>query len=177
MSDTRAATTSDRDVTPSGVAALNDLAPQDAYQALLGCCASERWAENMERARPYPAPQAVHEHAEAAFAALTPDDWQQAFGAHARIGAPRAGDERGAAEQAGASSASTEERAALQAGNERYEAKFGHVFLIRARGLDAGEMLAALNERLDNDPARELEIAAGQQREITRLRLQALLAS
>jgi OHCU decarboxylase len=177
MSDTRAATTSDRDVTPSGVAALNDLAPQDAFQALLGCCASERWAEDMQACRPYRSEAAVHDHAEAAFAALTPEDWRQAICAHARIGAPRAGDERGAAEQAGASSASAEERAALRAGNERYEAKFGHVFLIRAHGLDAGRMLAALNERLDNAPARELEIAAGQQREITRLRLQTLLAS
>jgi 2-oxo-4-hydroxy-4-carboxy-5-ureidoimidazoline decarboxylase len=177
MFDSRAATTSDRDVTPSGVAALNELAPGDAYQALLGCCGSERWAENMTSARPFPSEAAVRDQAAAAFAALTREDWRQAICAHARIGAPRPGDERGAAEQAGASSASAEERAALQAGNERYEAKFGHVFLIRASGLDAAEMLAALNERLDNTPTRELEIAAGQQREITRLRLQALLAS
>jgi OHCU decarboxylase len=130
----------------------------------------------MECARPYASPQAVHDQAEAAFATLLREDWLQAFAAHARIGAPRAGDERGAAEQAGASSASAEELAALQADNDRYEAEFGHVFLIRAGGLDAGQMLAALRERLGNPPARELDIAAEQQREITRLRLQALLA-
>jgi 2-oxo-4-hydroxy-4-carboxy--5-ureidoimidazoline (OHCU) decarboxylase len=38
-------------------------------------------------------------------------------------------------------------------------------------------MLALLEDRLHNDPARELPIAAEQQRQITRLRLQKLLAS
>jgi allantoicase len=159
------------------VATLNGFAPAEAHQALLGCCASEKWASAMERGRPYGTLEAVLDHADAAFDALCREDWLQAFAAHARIGAPRAEDGRGAGEQAGAASASVEERAALQAGNERYEAKFGHVFLIRARGRDAGQMLAALRERLGNAPARELEIAAGQQREITRLRLRALLAS
>jgi OHCU decarboxylase len=177
MSDTRAATPSDRDVTPSGVVALNELGREEARDAFRGCCACERWAEDMDRGRPYPSAQAVHDQAARAFATLTREDWLQAFSAHARIGAPRGGEERGAAEQAGAAAASAEELAALAAGNDRYEANFGHVFLIRARGLDAGAMLAALHDRLDNPPADELEIAAAQQREITRLRLQDLLAS
>jgi 2-oxo-4-hydroxy-4-carboxy-5-ureidoimidazoline decarboxylase len=171
------ATTSDREVAPSGLAALNGLAPADARAALLGCCASETWAKAMGRGRPYATPEAVFDHAVKAFDALGPEDWLEAFAAHARIGAPRAQDARGAAEQAGAASASPEERDALEDLNERYEAKFGHVFLIRASGLDAGQMLAALRERLDHPPAQELDLAAGQQREITRLRLQALLAS
>jgi 2-oxo-4-hydroxy-4-carboxy--5-ureidoimidazoline (OHCU) decarboxylase len=36
-------------------------------------------------------------------------------------------------------------------------------------------MLAALRERLDNDPATELQVAAEQQRQITALRLDKLL--
>ncbi|HWF75273.1 MAG TPA: 2-oxo-4-hydroxy-4-carboxy-5-ureidoimidazoline decarboxylase [Solirubrobacteraceae bacterium] len=163
-------------VTATGVAALNGLAPARAREALAGCCASERWVTAMERARPYASAGAVLDHAEAAFDALADEDWLHAFAAHARIGAPRADDARGAAEQAGAGAASAEERAALETGNERYEAKFGHVFLIRASGLDAAHMLAALRERLENSPAQELALAARQQREITRLRLRALLA-
>jgi len=38
-------------------------------------------------------------------------------------------------------------------------------------------MLALLEQRLQNDPVRELPIAAEEQRQITRLRLQKLLAS
>jgi OHCU decarboxylase len=177
MSDAAAATTPDRDVAPSGVAELNALAPTDARGVFAGCCASERWADAMERGRPYATPEAVLDHAEAAFDGLAREDWRQAFAAHARIGAPRAEDARGAAEQAGAASATAEELAALRGLGERYEARFGHVFLIRASGRDAGAMLAALRERLENPPARELEIAAAQEREITRLRVRALLAS
>ncbi|HWC86455.1 MAG TPA: 2-oxo-4-hydroxy-4-carboxy-5-ureidoimidazoline decarboxylase [Solirubrobacteraceae bacterium] len=169
MADTRLAA--------SGLAALGALAPGEAREAFLGCCASERWATEMVAGGPYGSPEALMARAEAAFATLTREEWLEAFAAHARLGAPRPDDERGASEQAGAASASAAERAALQDGNARYEAKFGHVFLIRARGLDAGAMLAALRERLANRPERELAIAAAQQREITRLRLEALLES
>ena len=64
--------------------------------------------------------------------------------------------------------------AELAAGNREYEQRFGHVFLIFASGRSAGEMLAALRERLGNDPATELRVAAGEQRKITRLRLEKL---
>jgi OHCU decarboxylase len=177
MPDAQVATTSAREVEPSGVAALNGLPPGDAHAALRGCCASGAWVTAMERGRHFASAEAVLGQAEAAFDALGPEDWLAAFAAHARIGAPRPDDARGAAEQAGTASASAEVLAELQTGNDRYEARFGHVFLIRASGLDAGQMLAALRERLENPPAQEREIAAAQQREITRLRLRALLAS
>lgn len=159
------------------MAALNCLTAEAARQALLGCCASERWVSLMELGRPFASPAAVLERAGGAFDALAREDWLQAFAAHARIGALRADDERGSAEQAGVSSAVAEELAALRAGGQRYEAKFGHVFLIRASGRDARQMLAALDERLANPPELEMEIACGQQREISALRLKELLAS
>jgi 2-oxo-4-hydroxy-4-carboxy-5-ureidoimidazoline decarboxylase len=68
-------------------------------------------------------------------------------------------------------------RAALALGNRAYEERFGHVFLVCATGKTAGEMLGALRDRLANDPATELRIAAGEQAKITRLRLEALAAS
>jgi 2-oxo-4-hydroxy-4-carboxy-5-ureidoimidazoline decarboxylase len=177
MSDARLATKSDLDLAPSGVAALNRLAPEAAHEALLGCCASERWATTMERGRPYASSDALFDRVDEAFDTLAREDWLQAFAAHAQIGAPRAADERGAKEQAGVSEAGSEELAALRVGNQRYEARFGHVFLVRASGLDAQQMLASLRERLENEAEVELEIAAQQQREITRLRLGGLLAS
>jgi OHCU decarboxylase len=140
------------------------------------CCASERWVALMTERLPLPSVEAVHERAAEAFDALGDDDWRQAFAAHARIGQLRAGDETGSAEQSGAASASAEQQAALAEANERYEARFGHVFLIRARGRDAAEMLAALRARLANPPEAELAIAAAQQREITRLRLDDVLS-
>jgi 2-oxo-4-hydroxy-4-carboxy--5-ureidoimidazoline (OHCU) decarboxylase len=49
------------------------------------------------------------------------------------------------------------------------------VFLISASGRGADELLAALRERLGNEPEAELRVAAGEQRKITRLRLRGLL--
>jgi OHCU decarboxylase len=173
MTDAPAPTTAEQD---GAVAALNGLVQGRARSAFEGCCAAQRWVEAMVCGRPYASALDLRDRAERAFEALDPDDWREAFAAHARIGQLRDGDAQGSAEQSGAASATEEQRAALAEGNERYEARFGHVFLIRARGRDAGEMLAALQSRLANPPEVELAIAADQQREITRLRIDDLLS-
>ena len=63
---------------------------------------------------------------------------------------------------------------ALAQGNRKYEAKFGHIFIVCATGKSADEMLALLEQRLHNHPHEELRIAAAEQEKITRLRLQKL---
>jgi OHCU decarboxylase len=141
------------------------------HALLLELAGSRRWASLMLQARPYGSHDALLSAVEAAFDALEDDDWRDAFAAHSRIGAPRPGDARGAGEQAASATATVAQRSALDAGNARYEARFGHVFLIRAAGRDAEEILEALRSRLTNDPDTELRLAAEQQREITRRRL------
>ena len=71
--------------------------------------------------------------------------------------------------------AGEETTAALAEENRRYEDRFGHVFLISAAGRTAADVLAALRQRMENDPATELEVAAEEQRKITRLRLERML--
>ena len=66
--------------------------------------------------------------------------------------------------------------AQLAVENQRYEARFGHVFLLSAAGRTAEEVLATLRRRIDNDVAVELEVAAEEQRKITRLRLASMLS-
>jgi 2-oxo-4-hydroxy-4-carboxy-5-ureidoimidazoline decarboxylase len=101
---------------------------------------------------------------------MTREDWLEAFRGHPRIGDPKATG-RAAREQIATRSAPAEVLAALAAGNRRYEAKFGHVFLICASGKSASEMLESLERRLPNDRHMELRVAAAEQRKITRLRL------
>jgi OHCU decarboxylase len=79
------------------------------------------------------------------------------------------------AEQARVGDADPGVLAALAAGNLAYERRFGHVFLIFAGGRSAEDLLAALHQRLDNDPEVELRVAAAEQRKITALRLDKLL--
>jgi OHCU decarboxylase len=175
MTDSSAATTRDPDAARAGLTTINALGPSQAQLAFLSCCGSRRWARGMATARPYRSADAVHEQSNELFDKLERDDWLQAFAAHAAIGSPRPGDRQGAGEQAAVAGAGGELLDALRDGNQRYQERFGHVFLIRARGRSAGEMLAALNERIGNSPEQELANAAAAQREITELRLSELL--
>jgi OHCU decarboxylase len=114
---------------------------------------------------------------------LGPADWREAFSSHPPIGerksvAPQS--ERGvawaASEQSGVEGAREEVRAQLAAANREYEQRFGYIFIVFASGKSAEEMLALARKRLRNDPDVELPIAAEEQRKITRLRLDKMLA-
>lgn len=130
----------------------------------------------MAAGRPYRDLTNLMEAAESAWSDLTPDDWLRAFAAHPRIGAQGghapAISER---EQSRVMQASSQTLAALAAENREYESRFGHVFLISASGRTAEQILASLRDRMGNDAATELRVAAGEQRKITRLRLEKLL--
>ena len=64
----------------------------------------------------------------------------------------------------------------LAAGNAAYEARFDRVFLIRAAGRDADEILAELERRLDNDDVTERAETVDNLRQIALLRLDGVLS-
>jgi 2-oxo-4-hydroxy-4-carboxy-5-ureidoimidazoline decarboxylase len=165
-----------RRVSPTGVTGLNALSPARARAALLECCGSKRWADQVAAGRPYATRADALEAAAEAWEALDEDDRLAAFAAHARIGEPDPADPRGSGEQAGAAAATAAERRALRDANLAYEARFGHVFLVCATGLDAPRMLAALDARMTNTPEVEFDVASREQRRITELRLNVLFA-
>ncbi|MGH7644498.1 MAG: 2-oxo-4-hydroxy-4-carboxy-5-ureidoimidazoline decarboxylase [Gemmatimonadales bacterium] len=161
---------------------LNAVDDGAARDALARCCGARRWVDGMLAARPFASDRAVLEAADRLWWALGRADWLEAFARHPRIGERDTGEPRQAAtrdwargEQAGVEVAGADTRRALAAGNEEYERRFGHVFLICATGRGAREMLRELRRRLENDPARELQVAAGEQAKITRIRLEKLV--
>jgi len=143
----------------------------------MSCCASARWAGDVASARPYRDLDAVLEAADKVWWKLEPTDWLEAFAAHPRIG-ERGGHqpESSDREQSRVMADAAETRQALTEQNRRYEARFGHVFLISAAGKSAGEVLAALRERMGNTAEAELRVAAGEQAKITRSRLGRMLS-
>jgi 2-oxo-4-hydroxy-4-carboxy-5-ureidoimidazoline decarboxylase len=173
--------TSSPKLTRAGLDALNALPPADAERQLSSCCASRAWAGRMAAGRPYADLDALLEASDRAVAELDRDGLTEALAAHPRIGQRAAGSSTEAVwsgqEQASVGDADVEVRAALQEGNRAYEQRFGHVFLISASGRSAEEMLAALHERLGNDPDTEWGVVAEELRQITRLRLERLLRS
>ncbi|WP_423820979.1 2-oxo-4-hydroxy-4-carboxy-5-ureidoimidazoline decarboxylase [Salinisphaera sp. SPP-AMP-43] len=61
----------------------------------------------------------------------------------------------------------------LQALNTAYRERFGFVFILAVRGLGRPAILAAMAQRLDNDPTTEFETAIAEIHKIARLRLAA----
>jgi allantoicase len=162
-----------------GLRWLNSLPAAQARQLLATCCASRAWVERMAAGRPYADLDALLGAGDRAVGELDRDDLAEALSAHPRIGQRPGGSSTEAVwsrqEQAAAGEADAEVRAALQEGNRAYEERFGHVFLISATGRSAEELLAALRERLGNDPDSEWGVVAEELRKITRLRLERLL--
>jgi OHCU decarboxylase len=144
----------------------------DAVHAeLLRCCGSTAWAREMRARWPFTGLDDARAQGLAVWESLTEADWREAFAAHPRIGdrPPTGSQERG--EQSLAEHADTAVLLEIADGNRVYEDRFGMTYIVRASGRDAPTMLAILRERLTNDPATELGVAAEQQWEITSLRL------
>ena len=160
---------------------LNSIPHDEAVKALLQCCGSKRWAENVANARPYENVETLIANANDIWWSLDRDDWLEAFQSHPKIGekkaaAPVSDKSRqwSGQEQAGVTTASRETVDALAALNWAYEQKFGFIFIICATGKTSEEMLESLKKRLENDAETELPIAAAEQSKITELRLKKL---
>ena len=150
-----------------------DVTPTE--EELRACCAADAWLARIQAARPVSSAKALLDLSDETVLALDDDALDQALAAHARIGERRLGstteDRWSRTEQAGALGADSSVAERIAAGNRAYEERFGHVFLIRAAGRTAEEMLAALTERLGNDPQTERDVVRRELAEIVRLRL------
>lgn len=162
---------------------LNALPAEQAQDAFQGCCGTRWWAQQMAACRPFQNAQQMHDTADAIFDEMAEGHWLEAFAAHPKLGDVDSlrmkfvGNKQwSAGEQAGVNDADEAVLQDLATGNDRYEARFGYIFILCASGLSAAQMLAALEQRLRNDPAQEAAIAAGEQRKITHLRLEKLLS-
>lgn len=158
---------------------FNRLSPQEVRDALLACAHVDRWADEVAAGRPYASVDAVAQAALTAADPWTDDELGSALARHPRLGERAQGDAADASmsrsEQAGVDTTDDEVTRRLAQGNLAYEEKFGHVFLVRAAGRSAEEILAQLTDRLGNDAGAERANAARNLREIAALRLKGML--
>ena len=131
--------------------ALDEVAARDV---LTSCCGARPWVDAMLAARPWRDDATLLACADRCWAALTSTQIAEAVAHHPRLGEAKAA--------ATLSARASEWSAGEQSG---------------ASAADDAEMLAALRERVKNDPATELRITAAELHKITRLRLDKLLAS
>jgi 2-oxo-4-hydroxy-4-carboxy-5-ureidoimidazoline decarboxylase len=160
--------------TPVSLETFNALPAAQASEHLLVCCTSERWIHNVTSGRPYGSVSEALARSDESVARLDRADLEQALAGHPRIGArSAAGSSR--QEQAGVRGADQATLRALAEGNEAYERRFGHIYLVCATGRSAGELLALLRDRLGHDPGTEWGIVRRELGKINRIRLRQLL--
>ena len=164
------------------IAEFNALTEEQAFAALESCCVAPRWVQRMLAAKPFASSNALFDQAEQIWQELGEHDYLAAFEGHPQIGdvstlsakfantATLAGHE-----QSGMSQANEQVLEEMLALNKAYLAKFGFIFIVCATGKSAIEMLELIRQRIDNDAATELAIAAAEQAKITRIRLEKLV--
>lgn len=158
---------------------FNTASRDTAVTLVRPCLDIDRWVEAVVDGRPYADRDTLVETAESAAQPFTEQEVAAALAHHPRIGeraeGPSAEASLSRSEQAGLDTGDdVSDR--LRAGNAAYEEKFDQVFLIRAAGRTAEQILAALNSRLDNDPGAESRVVADQLRQIAVLRLKEALS-
>ena len=161
------------------LAELNELDDAAARERLLVCLDVPRWADAVAAGRPYDDIGQVEAAMAAASATITDDELEQALARHPRIGERADAAKHDAAhstrEQSGVDRGDADLARRLEEGNRAYEEKFGRVFIIRASGRDAEEVLAELERRSANDEGAERAETIGALRQIALLRLEQVL--
>ncbi|CAI5476143.1 unnamed protein product [Closterium sp. Yama58-4] len=167
----------------SGLRWLNAVPDAEASEALIRCCGSKRFASGLAARRPFRSFENLQSAAsDVWWNQVDVSGWLEAFSAHPRIGDVASLKRKFSTQQW----SQGEQAAALQSSddsffqemaecNGRYEQRFRHIFIICAQGKPAPEILAALKERLGNQPIYEVQLAAKEQEKITQLRLEKLL--
>jgi 2-oxo-4-hydroxy-4-carboxy-5-ureidoimidazoline decarboxylase len=164
---------------PAALARFNSEPVEQVEDVLQAINAAPRFATEVAVGRPYPDVDTLVRRVEQVSRSLPWEEVAIALADHPRIGdrvtGPGTGARSSRREQNGMAAADAQLKAAIVAGNREYERRFHHVFLIRAAGRSAEEMLAELNRRLANDVDLERAEVTGQLAEITALRVRRLM--
>lgn len=158
-----------------GLDGFNTLSERQQMHLLFGVCSSPIWARRVLAGAPFASADSLLDRADRVLAELPDAEIDAALDGHPRIGA-KVDNASSAREQAKVTEAGDEIKARLAAKNLEYDQKFGYVYLVCASGRSAEELLAILEDRLDNDPATERRVMRNELGKINRLRLERLLS-
>jgi OHCU decarboxylase len=162
------------------LAKFNELSDIDCLSLLRSFLDVQSWAIQLCNARPYAALDDLIAAAAAQGAGITPAEVVGALDRHPRIGARLSDGSRESAwsarEQAGVQGDDAA-AADLAAGNAVYEARFGFIYLVRAAGRSARELVDLLHSRLDNERDDEIAVVRSELLAIAQLRIRALIVT
>ncbi|WP_310525715.1 2-oxo-4-hydroxy-4-carboxy-5-ureidoimidazoline decarboxylase [Nocardioides sp.] len=156
------------------VAAFNVMDDDEARSRLLACLDVPRWADEVLAGRPYERLDQLDDKLTEAACALSDEELERALARHPRIGERADAAKHDATlsthEQSGVDREDADIVRQLEDGNRAYEQRFGRVFIIRAAGRSAREILDELRLRLDNSDERERAETINQLTQIALLR-------
>lgn len=165
----------------SRLAYLNACGEPELHEIFLAVCHSERFAAELREMAPFENVADLQKKGATAWSRCREKDWRESLAGHPRIGQRAGGSDLASrwsrGEQSKAATPDEAVKAELASRQADYEEKFGFIFLICASGRSSGEILAALNERMDQTPERELQTVAEELAKIIHLRLEKLLQS
>lgn len=161
---------------------LNKIDKDAFIQEIKKCCVSEKWAAEMEKARPFNTIQELKSKAsEIWFHNCSQKDWLQAFEGHPQIGNIESLKKKygttkkwSSHEQSGMDLADEKIIQELSNLNQKYLEKFGHIFIVCATGKTAEQMLNLIQKRILNSSEQEIQNAIIEQDKITLLRIDKL---
>lgn len=143
-------------------------------ERLLTCLDVPRWADEVLAGGPYASLEAMEVVMTEVAASMSDDELDHALARHPRIGeradAALHDASHSTREQAGVDRSDADVAQQLADGNRAYEERFGRVFIIRAAGRDAAEILAQLNRRLASSDEAERAETINQLTQIALLR-------
>ncbi|MDR7251667.1 urate oxidase [Nocardioides sp. BE266] len=158
-----------------GLPAFEAMPADEAGELLRTFLDVPRWADDVLAGRPYADTGELEAAMVAASATMTDDELEQALARHPRIGeradAAKHDAEHSTREQSGVDRGDADVVRRLEEGNRAYEERFGRVFIIRAAGRDAEEILAELRRRLTNPDDAERAETIDQLTQIAVLRM------
>ncbi len=157
---------------------FNKLNEHDAATLIRPCVDNDAWVTAVVSGRPYKTVQCAVAQARQIANTWNQSDLDQALSQHPRIGERSEGSTQEAKfsreEQAG-TGIDDITSSQLLVGNREYETHFGRVFLIRAAGRTASDILFELQRRLKNSPEAETAEATRELSDIAVLRLEGIL--
>jgi 2-oxo-4-hydroxy-4-carboxy-5-ureidoimidazoline decarboxylase len=141
-------------VDPVLVAEFDSAATADAAAELIPCCVNRHWVGYLVKNRPYRTLSGLAAASDEALAGLPWTEVLDAAAAQPMLTAPTCLDDD-----------------FLRMAANRYQARFGHAFLICAVGLTTQDLASALRSRLANDPVAERRVIRAELAKIVRLNL------
>ncbi len=158
---------------------FNTLSAPEAAAALRACADIDSFVEALLARRPYADLAELFAAARELSQKWTSAEVKAALADHPRIGERHTGAGTSAAMSASEQAdvgADEDIQSRLKAGNAAYEERFGRIYLVRAKGRTAEQLLSMLEERLHNDPDTELLATKGELGDIALLRLESLFS-